>query len=350
MNADMTIAVPTDAQAHLLALQQQIELREQQLAQAARDFSAAQVASDARQQQLQNQIAAVQAQLEAAQAPQQAAQPAAIVPPPPMVIADHGAVAIKLAKPPKFHGDTIDPKPAVNIWLMVIDNWLNAAGAPEEQKLPMVVKFLGGRAATWWFQRATAGEHAPDTYATFKQAMLTNFKRPNAERYARDRLAALRQTGTVAEYAAELRSILMELPAGEVSDMEAYDRFYRDLKPHLARELNKTPQPNWNVAIIFTERIEGATVLRGRSARWERYAYADDDAYVAAEPNASADTYEDGEDGEYYDDDECYDQDDNGGEDGYGEDDNGDADPDADEAPMELGTITGGVQDNGPPL
>jgi len=144
----------------------------------------------------------------------------------------------------------------------------------------------------------------------------------------------------------------MELPAGEVSDMEAYDRFYRGLKPHLARELNKTPQPNWNAAIIFTERIEGATVLRERSAWGEHYAYADDDAYVAAEPNASADTYEDGdygEDGEYYDDDECYDQDDNGEDDGYGEDDNGDADPDADEAPMELGTITGGVQDNGPP-
>jgi hypothetical protein len=83
-------------------------------------------------------------------------------------------------------------------------------------------------------------------------------------------LAVLKKgTDDVATFAGKLRAILTELPPGEVSASEQYERFYRGLNAKFKVELNKTPQPGLEAAIAFAERIEGSYVdgVSGTSTR-----------------------------------------------------------------------------------
>ena len=179
---------------------------------------------------------------------------------------------LKPEKPPKFNGNGTDPKPDVKTWCFMIDNWLETASVEEHLKVGLASSLLEGRAAIWWYHRKSATEFTDDTYDSFKEAIKRNFRRPNEDQHARDRLAKIRQNGSAASYASDMRSLLTELGPEEVTDKEAYDRFYRGLKPHLALELNKAYElnlrrkPTLEEAIEYVVRIEGAMTVNSGNA------------------------------------------------------------------------------------
>ena len=201
------------------------------------------------QAQAQAQAATAQAQAQAATAHAQAHAQAAGH--------NSGSSGARPKRPEDFKGkDSIVP---ITLWIIVVEQFLRVSGIPVSLWAEHVAMMFAGPALTWWAKRKIDGIADQDTWDTLKSALLMDFMRPNAVRNLRDRLAACRQNnGSALSYANEFRSILVEFPAGEVSPEEAFDRFYRGLKPDLRVELNKARIKDLNEAISYADSIESS--------------------------------------------------------------------------------------------
>jgi len=250
-----------------------------QLAQLQAERDQAVVLAEEAQASLANAQANVQAAVEA---PAAQADPALVPPAPapaaaaPVVVAPAAGPRrndLKPDKPPKFDGNGPDAKPSVDDWCFMVDEWLTLGLVDDDRrKLGLASTLLDGRAATWWRHRARQPGYAGETYEAFKAALCAEFMRVNNIQYTRHKLAMVQQRGSVGQYVAYFRSLLTELPANEVAPTEAYDRFYRGLKPSLAMELDKAyamdPRrvPNLDDAIIIVSRIDGISGANQQSA------------------------------------------------------------------------------------
>ncbi len=163
----------------------------------------------------------------------------------------------KPAKPEFFHGTAVED---IDIWLFALYIYLTTAAVHVSAWVGQAALLLRGAAQVWYVSRCKRPNHDQnESWDVFTADLTAAFQRPNKALHARDELAACRQLGSVARIAAAFRAAMSKLPAGEVTDAEARDRFYRGLKPHLRVELNKAPQPTLDDMISFAERIDAAT-------------------------------------------------------------------------------------------
>ena len=199
----------------------------------AAETSARAAQADAQRMQAEALLAQAQAHTQAAQA-QAAAQAAAQAQAAAHNMNSSGA---RPKRPDDFKGkDSILP---ITMWIIIVEQYLRVSGYQPAVWAEHVATMLAGPALIWWAKRKIDGIADHDTWNTLKSALLAEFARPNAVRNLRDRLAACHQTGSALSYANAFRAILVELPAGEIAPQEAFDRFYRGLRPHLRVEINK---------------------------------------------------------------------------------------------------------------
>ena len=167
-----------------------------------------------------------------------------------------GHSSVKPKRPEEFKGK--DSGVPITLWIIVVEQYLRVSGFPLAVWAEHVATMFAGPALIWWAKRKIDGIADHDTWDTLKAALLTDFSRPNAVRNLRDRLAACRQNGSALSYANEFRSILVELPAGEIAPREAFDRFYRGLKPNLRVEINKARITSLDEAISYADSVESS--------------------------------------------------------------------------------------------
>ncbi len=191
---------------------------------------------------LQQQVAQLQAQLHHQQPAAQA--------------------TVKLAKPDTFNAERSGVD--VETWLFQLQNYLQATATTEETKVSYAAALLRGVAATWYRYTVQSGTTFA-TFAAFSSAIREQFKPVNATKVARDKLANLRQTRSVQEYASAFRMIALEIPS--LTEDEKLDRFVRGLKLNAQRELVLHPVGTLNEAVRIAERVDTIDFRVSRLAR-----------------------------------------------------------------------------------
>ena len=131
----------------------------------------------------------------------------------------------RIREPDTYHGDRgLD---AAIGWVRSVERYLEIANLGEHQWVDYAVTLLRDEADTWWRQQEATG--GCDEWKEFKKRLLANFSPPNRLQLARDRLASLSQTGTVAAFVSQFQAAWASVPT--MDDEEALDRFQRGLTP-----------------------------------------------------------------------------------------------------------------------
>ena len=87
--------------------------------------------------------------------------------------------------------------------------------------------------------------------------MIAMFKPVNAKKIARDKLAALRQTHSVAKYNFEITQLFLEI--GDVGDNEKLDKYVRGLKDKILLEVELAEPTTLKAAMTKAQRVDGIT-------------------------------------------------------------------------------------------
>jgi hypothetical protein len=174
--------------------------------------------------------------------------------------APYAAPAPRPGKPEKFSGGKADAM-RVDVWLFAMEKYFAAVGpalSADADRLRHTLPLLQGHALEWWqFEETSAaagGPALPATWAAFRMALQQRFQPISAALKARDRLYTLRQSGSVAAYAAEMQRQLILCP--DVSVQERLHRFIAGLKPAVQRELRLREPADLAAAIAMAERVD----------------------------------------------------------------------------------------------
>lgn len=156
------------------------------------------------------------------------------------------------AKPPDYDGSRRSG--SVRTWAFQVRQYLRVARVDETHWVQWAATQLRGNAAIWWENRCNQHGDAPLAWAAFTQELAAEFEPLDRSRSARDRLAAVKQRNSVANFNAEFRSIILEIP--DCAPAEQLDRYLRALKPKLAFELEKQPPATLLEAMRIAERLD----------------------------------------------------------------------------------------------
>lgn len=115
----------------------------------------------------------------------------------------------------------------VDSWLRSVERYANLVNITSEEQTKFAATLLRGRADIWLRGLETSNS-VPENWRDFKKALEEAFKPTQSLRLARDKLAALRQVGTVDDYVDKFRDVALEIP--NLSPDEAQDRFERGLR------------------------------------------------------------------------------------------------------------------------
>ena len=95
------------------------------------------------------------------------------------------------------------------------------------------------------------------TWNQFYKGLVSMFKPVNAKKIARDKLAALRQTHSVAKYNYEITQLFLEI--GDVHESEKLDRYVRGLKDKVRMEVELAEPTTLAQAMAKAQRVDGIT-------------------------------------------------------------------------------------------
>src|ERR1700738_5679009 len=95
------------------------------------------------------------------------------------------------------------------------------------------------------------------TWNQFYKGLVSMFKPVNAKKIARDKLAALRQTHSVAKYNYEITQLFLEI--GDVHESEKLDRYVRGLKDKVRMEVELAAPTTLAQAMTKAQRVDGIT-------------------------------------------------------------------------------------------
>jgi len=114
----------------------------------------------------------------------------------------------------------------VNTWLYLLDLHIIALNYSDTQGFVYAASLLKDDALSWLIVRKdTIG----NSYKTLKDTIKKEFTLSNASEDARGKLAALKQTASVSEYASNFRKLVRLID--KIDENEQIDRFVRGLKP-----------------------------------------------------------------------------------------------------------------------
>ncbi len=176
--------------------------------------------------------------------------PAAAVPVP-------APARIKPVKPEAFSGKANEN---VRQWIFSVELWFVAGGVlTDPEKIVLGVGLLRDTALVWWRSIHDLPD-VPTTWEEFKAATIHAFEPINPAESARDRLATLRQTGSVRTYASIFRSVAMSIPG--VTDDEKKDRFIRGLKIKTMSEVKLRAPESFEEAVRMAVRFDSLIFIR----------------------------------------------------------------------------------------
>jgi hypothetical protein len=168
----------------------------------------------------------------------------------------HGST-IKAAKPSMYSGDMGSD---VDAWLFMVLQYAYITGIADDDRVKWAATYLTGKAATWWrgmVMQQAEGDIDRVTWDQFCIGLKGMFKPVNAKKIARDKLAALKQTHSVAKYNYDITQLFLEI--GDIHESEKLDRYVRGLKDKVRMEVELTEPTTLAVAMSKAQRVDGIT-------------------------------------------------------------------------------------------
>ena len=144
-------------------------------------------------------------------------------------------------KVPKPKGpEEFDParKRDVDTWLFQVDVYYHLF--PDMTDLAKIINcstYLRGAAQTWWRHMASSRDLNVLSWEEFKAALRSRWQTVNTVRVARDRIATLRQLGSVQDFTQRFLELKVQIPS--MTEEEAADKYVRGLKPSIRRDLEQ---------------------------------------------------------------------------------------------------------------
>ncbi|KAG2212446.1 hypothetical protein INT45_003620, partial [Circinella minor] len=131
----------------------------------------------------------------------------------------------RICEPDTYHGDRgLDTATG---WIRSVERYLEMANLGSHKWVDYGATLLRNEADIWWQQQERIGDC--DEWLVFKRRFLANFSPPNRLQLARDRLASLVQTSSVATFVSQFQAAWSSVPS--MIDEEALDHFQRGLAP-----------------------------------------------------------------------------------------------------------------------
>jgi hypothetical protein len=164
---------------------------------------------------------------------------------------------VKASKPKTYKGERgSDPE----VWLFQFNQYADISQIAEEHKVKLAATYLEGNAATWWRNMVMQSEDGTGDYITweeFQHGLVSIFKPVNSRKIARDRLAALRQTNSVAKYNFDFTQLCLEIK--DISESEKLDKYVRGLKDKIRMEVELAEPRTLMEAMSKAQRIDNIT-------------------------------------------------------------------------------------------
>ena len=169
----------------------------------------------------------------------------------------------RIHEPDTYHGNrNLD---AAISWVRSVERYLQMANLEKHQWVDYAATLFRDEADTWWRQQELL--HANDDWVDFKKRFLANFSPPNHKQLARDRLAALVQNGTVADYVTQFQAAWSSVPT--MDPEEALDRFQRGLQPQIRLQVMTrfpvTPDAAMNLALAVEAAQQRSQAILGET-------------------------------------------------------------------------------------
>lgn len=162
--------------------------------------------------------------------------------------------SLKLPKPSTFGGKANTARE----WLEVMVQHLTSAGLTNED--PRSVRFaaalLDQKAGQWWaLHKQRTGDTTCGGFRTFNdfaRILIEQYDDPIPETTARERIAKLKQTGSVLSYAQQYRALLVHLP--DRSEPDRIHMFIKGLKPKLMKYMLRCAPTTLENAVSMAHR------------------------------------------------------------------------------------------------
>jgi hypothetical protein len=164
---------------------------------------------------------------------------------------------LKAAKPKTYNG-SIGSDP--DVWLFQFNQYSDIAGVPVNTRAKLAATYLEGKAATWWrnLVMQTVDHNADNiTWEAFQNELINMFKPVNSKKIARDKLAMLKQTNSVAKYNFDFTQLCLEI--NDVSESEKLDKYIRGLKDRIRVEVELAEPTALAQAMSKAQRIDNIT-------------------------------------------------------------------------------------------
>ena len=155
-----------------------------------------------------------------------------ILVPQPILVSQPNLVPLKSAKPETYHGLREPSSPTPDTWLFQMKQYIKLQQHNPDHSIRFAATFLQGNALLWW---RNLGSNLPSTWEAFSVALTQEFQPIDATRAARNQLANLVQTHSVAEYTAAFRILALTIP--DLSPAETLHRYIFNLKPKTRMEV-----------------------------------------------------------------------------------------------------------------
>jgi hypothetical protein len=129
----------------------------------------------------------------------------------------------------------------IDSWTKSIERYAEFHGLDDNQAGLLAITLLRGRADAWYRSVESSEENVPVSWLFLKRELIGFFRPDNSVRIARDKLATLVQTGSLAEYINDFLNIKLEIP--NMTEEEAVDKFTRSLRSHNLRTYIRQNDP-----------------------------------------------------------------------------------------------------------
>lgn len=164
---------------------------------------------------------------------------------------------VKASKPKTYNGlRGSDPE----VWLFQFNQYADINQVLEQNKAKLAATYLEGNAATWWRNLVMqTGDRTGSTitWQEFQLQLISMFKPVNSVKIARDRLAVLNQTNSVAKYNFDFTQLCLEIK--DISESEKLDKYVRGLKDKIRVEVELAEPTTLAQAMSKAQRIDNIT-------------------------------------------------------------------------------------------
>lgn len=164
---------------------------------------------------------------------------------------------VKASKPKTYNGSrSMDPE----VWLFQFNQYADINQVAIDDRAKLAATYLEGNAATWWRNLVMqSGDRTGDgiTWIDFQQGLISMFKPVNAKKIARDKLAMLKQSNSVAKYNFDFTQLCLEI--NDISESEKLDKYIRGLKDRIRMEVELAEPTTLSQAMSKAQRIDNIT-------------------------------------------------------------------------------------------